>query len=457
MSFLSNLLKLHDRGDIKKRPLQRFIFWNKANFKMPSILRSKWIRSRQMISRIFLATIFICTSAFANQASEELDASLLERKKQLEPFDQSKIKIDLESLGLDDVDKKNSKEATEKNPPITNSVKNDDAEKPDKPLEKVSDDKNAKSIDDSNDEIAKKTQTKDGKEKEVGDSKKPKKKYINLQKKRNLEKRLKAENKRKESVKKQAEKLKKFQELRRRYLIENNENEIDDAINSEEKILPHKKDLNPFLNEEMPALPILNRYRTAENIHIPIILTVKERADLLFSMISSADVLAFNEAYKDVRNPNVKNALGDTILTYSLLLRRYPITASIIEKGADLNMPNKLGYTPLSIAIELLDFKSFEMLANNKADLNELDNFGRSYLMQASRVGFLSAVDFLVTHGADINLMDNDGFTALAVAYRHKQEVIVQYLLKHGAKTWIEKPYDPKSQSLIQELESRWK
>jgi len=431
---------------------------------MSPIFRSKRNRLPQMIFRIFFIVIFICASAIAADSIEEINANLLAKKKELEPFDQKKIKVDIESLGLDDVDKKPEKNNPKAPDLIENNDKKDSSKKPDEPsvnqASKV-EEEIKKDVKEVAEEVVKKIEKTDeeksDKNSKVTNSEKSQKKYLNAQKKRNLKKRAELEKRRKESAKKQSEKLQKFQELRQRYLIENDENEIDEIADAKEKIIPRKKDLNPFLNEDLPALPILNRYRTRENIHIPTIPTFRERVDLLFLAISSADVLAFNEAYKDVRNPNVKNALGDTILTYSLLLRRYPILASIIEKGADLNMPNKLGYTPLNIAIELRDFKSFEMLATNKANLNELDNFGRSYLIQAARVGFLPAVDFLIDHGVDVNLMDNDGFTALAVAYRHKQEVIAQYLLKHGAKTWIEKSYNPETQSIIQELENRWR
>jgi hypothetical protein len=53
--------------------------------------------------------------------------------------------------------------------------------------------------------------------------------------------------------------------------------------------------------------------------------------------------------------------------------------------------------------------------------------------------------------------MSNDGATALTFAYRYKQEVVAKFLLKSGAKPWIEKPYEPDEQSLIKELENRWK
>jgi len=177
----------------------------------------------------------------------------------------------------------------------------------------------------------------------------------------------------------------------------------------------------------------------------------------MFSALKMGSISSFNESYKYVLNPNAKNDLGDTVLTCAILLRKYPIIASVLSKGADPNMPNSLNYNPVFIAIEMLDFKALEMLANNKADLKYVDSFGRTYLMQAARLGFLSGVDLLVKKQIDINAMDNDGFTALAFAYRYKKELVVQYLLKSGAKTWIEKPYDPKDQSLIKDLERRWK
>jgi ankyrin repeat protein len=416
------------------------------------------------ILRYFLILIFVSSASLAD-VPKEISDQLLKKKKELEPFDSSKVKVDLESLGLDDVDEKKNKDFSTKDLPVIESPKKEDQkEEQIKPKEEIKPAVEAKPAVVEEKTAPKEVIVEESKKTEITPPKIDQKKsdrYINAQKRKNLKKRQELERQRKENAKRQAEKLKKFHELRDRYLSElreeGDQTKKDLLLQSEEKIIPRRKDLNPFIDEELPALPILNRYRTQDNLHIPTILTVKERIDLLFSTISSNDVLAFIEAYKNVENPNVKNDFGDTLLTYSILLRKHSVIASVIEKGADVNMPNKLGYTPLNIAIELADFKSFEMLATNKADLNELDNFGRSYLMQAARIGFLPAVDFLVSRGVDINLMDKDGFTALAVAYRYKQEVIVQYLLKHGAKTWIERPYTPEDQSLIKELEGRWR
>lgn len=259
--------------------------------------------------------------------------------------------------------------------------------------------------------------------------------------------------------KKQQEKLQKFEELKNFYLkdlIAQEDSEIED-LESEEKIIPKRKELAPFALEELPPLPILNRSRTVDNFHIPFVYTPKEYIDIMFSAISMGSISYFNEAFKYVLNPNITNDQGDTILTYAIFLKKYSVISSILAKGADPNLPNKLGHNPVSIAIELVDFQALELLAKNKADLQYKDAFGRTYLMHASRVGFLPAVDLLIKNNVGINDMDNDGFTALSIAYRHKKELVVQYLLKNGAKTWIEKNYNPQQKYFINDLNNRWK
>jgi hypothetical protein len=411
----------------------------------------------------------------------------------------AKGKVDVESLGLDDVSNTAvtnnaaakgaaAKVATEENLPeivlpgessskneipkenpivpnaatSTNSVKQPEVEaqslaadkdpNADSPLKKMQNFLNKENI------------TKNSVDKKIEDKKTTAKtaKYINSTKKKNLKKRLEEEERKKHNEKLREEKLKKLNELREKYLIKAKvkpEDQADEDIldDEDEKIVPHKKEINRFISEEMPAYPILNRYRTSDNLHIPIIPTTKEKIDLLFDSIAFGTIGYFNAAYKNVQNPNARNQNGDTLLTYAIIMQKYFVVASLLAKGADPNMPNALKYTPLDIAIEMLDFKSIELLVKNKADVNYLDNFGRTYLMHAARVGFLPAVELLVERGVDINAMDDDGFTALSIAYRHKKEIIVKFLLKNGAKTWIEKPYEPQKQSLIKELENRWK
>lgn len=439
---------------------------------------------------LILVGVFFAQTAVAQktpQTLEEINADLVAKKAAMDPFDQKKVKVDLESLGLDDLDKKAGEKKVEEVAPKKNEVK----------AEEIIDNKTAvvikaEKVEGSNktepapstnpivattptggslptnqdttvkiQNLMNKTSGEDEAKKAAADKKKPSVKYVNATKKRNEKKRVADEKKRKENQKKQQEKLEKLHALRQKYLIKIEETSAfqSDGLaddEDEEKIIPRRKELNRFVSDEVPALPILNRFRTNDNMHIPTILTPVERIDVLFSAIAQGNVAYFNSAYQDIENPNVKNQIGDTILTYSVLLQKEDIIAAALGKGADPNRPNNLGYTPMDIAIEMLDIKALELLIDNKADPKYLDGFGRTYLMHASRVGFLPAVELFVQQGVDVNAMDNDGFTALSIAYRHKKEIIIAYLLKHGAKTWIEKPYDPGNQSLIKELENRW-
>jgi hypothetical protein len=270
--------------------------------------------------------------------------------------------------------------------------------------------------------------------------------------------------------KKQNERLKKLNKLRRQYLIKFDSKESSQFNNQEDgdfsddnvKIIPIKREINKFILYETPAPPILDKYRTRDNVNIPIVLGEAEKIEILFKAITDSDDVSYFKSiynsYRDIGKSNAKNNSGDTILTYAILLQRHSVVASILSLGANPNMPNSLGYTPLGIAIEVGDEVSLKLLLTNGANINYVDAFGRTYLMHAARVGFLPAVDLLISKGVvDVNAMDNDGFTSLAIAYRHKKDVIVKFLLKHGAQTWVEKPYDSSSQSLIKELNDRWK
>ncbi len=393
---------------------------------------------------------------------DEITAELQQKKAEAEPFDPAKVKVDIESLGLDALDERDKageiKKEEKQEEKSKEEVKIVQPKAPEKPTPKTSSE--TKIIDDS---VEKKIEEK--KQVEVikpvattsADIKKPTEKYINSVKKQNLKKRLEQEKKRERSAK---ENLKKLQELRAQYLIKIDKNkEQEEFFATEEKIIPQRKTFSQFISDEAPAIPILNRYRTQDNLHIPVILTHKEKIDIMFDAIRQRyDTEYFNAAYKNVENPNEINENGDTILTYAILIQNYGVIASVLAKGADPNMPNSLGYTPVNIAIELADNRALNLLAENKADLtNYLDAFGRNYLMYAVRVGFLPAVELFFKKGIDINAMDDDGFTALAIAHRYKRDIIVKYLLQNGAKTWIEKPYEPEKKSLIKELENRWK
>ncbi len=441
------------------------------------------------------------------QTLEEITAELEAKKDELEPFKDEDVKIDIESLGLDDLDKEDKKLEDSKAKEVVKGVKEQElpviqntksepkADKtevkeeeisnkiplkpikkeesePKKVIKESDDDKNSTSKEkpESKDEkkkdsslnkvqkfLKKHSDKKDSKPLKKAEPKKKEKESNKKQEQTKLEKEdIESEELKKINEEKRKQRLEKLQKLREIYLIDLNSNKSN-KYQRDQIIVPRKKEINPFIVDDLPALPILNRFRTRDNTHIPLIPTPRERIKILFDSISNGNVAFFNSAYENVKNPNAKNSQGDTIVTFATLLQKHAILASALTKGADPDMFNKLGYTPITIAIEMLDFESIELLANNGADISFTDKFNRNYLMHSARVGFLPAVEFFVTKGIDLNAMDVDGFTALSIAYRHKKEVIVKYLLQNGAKTWVEKPYKPEDQSLIRELQNRWK
>ncbi len=473
-----------------------------------------------MLQIFFIAAYFIFFGCLAvaeekvPQTLEQINADLKAKKAAMEPFDPKQVKVDIESLGLDDVDKKaaekkveiklslpdvNSDQKTKEiNPSQTkpNEPKTKDQkqlpqainkvpnELPNKPAQNAADTKETfinKVQNKVQDFLNQKKSTTPELEKEKIKNEKliekvlpettetakkiSTEKYINSTKKKNLKKRLEFEKQRKANEKRRQQNSKKLKELREKYLIKTEENIDEDSSQEKqnlleidkEKIIPQKKDINKFASEEMPPLPILNRFRTPDNLHIPSIPTTAEKIAVLFSAVSKGDVAYFNSAYQVVGNPDIKNNLNDSVLSYAVLLQKHDIISSLLAKGANPNLPNSLGYSPIAIAIELFDLKSLEFLVNSNAQINYIDGFGRTYLMHAARVGFLSAVELFVSRGVDINAMDNDGFTALSIAHRHKNDIVEMFLLKNGAKTWIEKPYNPKQESMIKELENHWR
>ena len=247
--------------------------------------------------------------------------------------------------------------------------------------------------------------------------------------------------------------------LREEYLIKI----TVEKINSNENynlIIPQEKNLrwsDRFISNQLPPFPILDRYRGNDNTHIPIILSAREKIDILFSTISQGDVAAFNDAYNDILDPDTRNFNGDTILTYAILMQRHPIISSILAKGADPDLPNNLGHSPLEIAASLNDLKSTQILTDAQADIFYTDGAGRTYLMYAVMGGFYPLVDFFYLQGIDVNASDNQGNTALSYAYRYRKDLIAQYLSKKGAKTFIQKPYVAENQNIIRELENRWR
>ncbi len=259
---------------------------------------------------------------------------------------------------------------------------------------------------------------------------------------------------------KQQQKTQKLEALRQQYLQEGEGDDIYEGVNHYQmmnKIIPQKKIPPKFLNSEVPP-PLLSRVRGHDNKHHPIIINNSEKIDFMFKAIAENRIDDFNSIFSLVKNPNIKNSFGDTLLTFAILMGRHDAVSSLISKGADPNLTNDLGYTPLNVAIEMVDYKSVSILIEiGGAKVDFIDDLGRTYLMQASRVGSLPITDLLISKGVGTNIADNNGITALAIAYKHKKNIIAKYLLKYGAKSWVKKNYVDDDASMVEDLFNKWK
>lgn len=430
------------------------------------------------------------------QSAEDIINDLKAKKEAEKPFDDKDVKVDLESLGLDDVDTKLKKKTDEvvsivkekdlfDNTPkpstavipqasendiqkqileVTNKINNsapiNPAEVSNNNPGVLSKIKNLFKNDNPQDHITIPTTT---------NKTKPTAPLTKAQKKAAFKERIAQEKTAANQRKKQKleeEKMIKLNKLRSDFLIKTNkesaEDDYDEYRVKPTELLPREKNYNykeRFISYETPPAPLLDNYRGNENEHIPLILSPQDKVDILFKIIdqnSDGNPAAFQSAYEYVLNPNIRNQYGETLLTYSTLLQKYAIISSVLAKGADPDLPNALGHTPLDIAIEMLDLKAANILISMNADINYIDGYGRTYLMHAARVGFFPMVDLFVTKGANINAIDYEGYSALAIAYRHKKDLIVKYLLKNGAESSTPKNYKPQNQNMIEELKTRW-
>ncbi len=244
----------------------------------------------------------------------------------------------------------------------------------------------------------------------------------------------------------------KLDELRKEYLEEFSQSfavEDDQGFG-----VPQKKILPRFIVHSIPD-ELLDRNKSMKNKHLPNIITPVENINFMFEAIAKNQMDSFRSLYHLVKNPNIKNSKGDTILIFSILTQRYEAVAFLLANGANPNLKNKLGYTPLNVAIEMSDYVAVELLTQMGADINLVDNFGVNYLMQATRVGYFPIVDFLVEKGIDVTKTDNNGFSAIDIAVKSDDQILTKYLTRYGAKKNQDRYYQATDKTLVEGLQNR--
>jgi serine/threonine-protein phosphatase 6 regulatory ankyrin repeat subunit B len=161
--------------------------------------------------------------------------------------------------------------------------------------------------------------------------------------------------------------------------------------------------------------------------------------DGFFNAIKQNDTIAVKGFYDAGMNPNSKNRIGETALTYAVTNSELKTVKAVAER-ADVNMQDGFGQSPLHLALskEKEDVFNF-LLDEKKADVNvggskqKLKN--QTVLYLAVTRGREDLVQKLLEMGADPNIADSEGGVPLAEAVigRAVNPEIVRMLIEKGA------------------------
>jgi uncharacterized protein len=157
-----------------------------------------------------------------------------------------------------------------------------------------------------------------------------------------------------------------------------------------------------------------------------------------FNAIRQNDVVAVKGFFDAGMDPNVKNARGETPLTFAVANAELKTVKAVAEK-ADVNVQDNLGQSPLHLALSKQKEDVFNYLLEKNANVNlggakeKLKNQTALYL--AVTRGREDLVQTLLERGADPNIADSDGGVPLAEACLGAKinQNIIQMLIDKGA------------------------
>ena len=155
-------------------------------------------------------------------------------------------------------------------------------------------------------------------------------------------------------------------------------------------------------------------------------------SELISSHLKSSNTLYGGNYYKIV-DIDLKDRRGHTALMIAIVDRRYGITKTLIEAGANIDILYQNGKTiPISASC-YGHYDTVKIMVDLGLDINIQNSYGSTMLIEATGSDHLEIVKLLLESGADPNIQRKDGGIALIRACNNKNIEIVKILLESNA------------------------
>ena len=139
------------------------------------------------------------------------------------------------------------------------------------------------------------------------------------------------------------------QKLQEEYMgISEGDSQYEDKIyeyNRKQINITKKYKLNDYkIKVNVPEF-LKSHENTIGNGHLNDIYYHKDYINALFAAVSDEDLSAIDSLLRVIKNVDMKNSQGETLLTYAAKNRKITSFKYLVMRGCDINMPNKKGET----------------------------------------------------------------------------------------------------------------